>query len=180
MAQSRTSKSSSSSSGGGCYVSEDRIPDSFNEVDVTTGPDELLRNLLNFKLLDDDGNFMSFDDLGHGRLGQVIGELVEPLPVEFRRKITEMCCTVAQSPPPAEPTDVREPIQMEVSSDVPLDSLQALGAPGGASNPEVTSSDSANIGADSINQMVPWFETEKLYTTVSFGGIGRWLLISCR
>jgi hypothetical protein len=148
-------------------VSEDKIPDSFNEVDVTTGPDELLRNLFNFKLLDDAGNFMSFDDLGQGRLGQVIGELVEPLPVDFRRKITDLCCTVAQSMPPAEPTKAEEHIQMESNIDVPLDSLQALGAAGSSSNSTPSSPYPSNIDVVRI-QMVPWFETEKLYSTVSF------------
>lgn len=154
----------SSSNKDRCYVSEDKIPATFNEVDVLTGPDEVLRNLFNFKLLDDDGNFMSFDELGQedGRLGQVIGELVEPLPVDFRRKITDLCCTVtAQNQPPAGSASV-------LDSGTPLDSLQTLNNNVNAAAAVVSSGydNNAAAGTGPGAQMVAWFETEKLYTTV--------------
>jgi hypothetical protein len=66
------------------------IPDTFSEVEGET----ILRTLVDFKLIDSDGNQVSFDELGEGKShATAYGYVLEPLPQIWLDKLPEMLCS---------------------------------------------------------------------------------------
>lgn len=78
----------------GCIFEKD-IPCLYNERDLTVDDSNCLRNLYNLRLLNKEGQDISFNALGEGKpRGIVIAEIVEPFSQSWREKIMERIGTV--------------------------------------------------------------------------------------
>ena len=79
------------------FPDENSITSSFDEFDENS-PDIILRNLINFELVDSITNeYVSVLDIGkEGRSICVIGDVVEPVSLPYKQRVVDYCCTVHQ------------------------------------------------------------------------------------
>lgn len=124
-------------------LEEDRIPDNFNELDLQGDPESsVLRNIIAFQLLNDEGQCISFSDLGEGKpLGTLVGEVIEPLHPDIRQQIMDRSCTVSQQPVNQAATELTS---SDVTPTAPDDMMPVVETAG---NPD----------------LVPWFDIERMY-----------------
>lgn len=128
---------------------ESDIPEEYNEIDVNGDPESSwIRNIVNFKLIDDAGQPLSFADLGEGKpLGTLVGEVVVPLPAPLKQRILDTSCTVAQQLIPENFVPVLGHDQ------VPPAPMDAAAIEAAAAKPPA---------------LAPWFDTELFYEQVGF------------
>ena len=121
-------------------LEEDQIPNNYNEIDINGDPEtSLLRNIVNFKLYNDEGQLISFADLGEGKpLGTLVGDIIEPLPTDAKQRMIDLSCTVKQ--------------QLEVPERL------------GEENDPAEQSSEVTVNPS----LIPWFETGKYYEDVSY------------
>jgi hypothetical protein len=124
----------------GQLTEEANIPHIFNEIDPNGDPESSwIRNIVNFKLYNDDMQPIQFSDLGEGMpTATLIGEIIVPLSPNLKQKIVESACAVAQQLIP--------------------DSFIAVAAG--------STSISSTAIALKPPTLVPWFDTELFYENV--------------
>ena len=76
---------------------EHEIPSYFDELESGDDAGLVMRTVIDFELISNDGTLVAIEDLGkNGTTAILVGHIIEPLPVRIRQSMINLSCTSSQ------------------------------------------------------------------------------------